>query len=273
MAILGTKIENKNEIPLLLAPPMLEAIFEIRWELLGDQQTGRYKDPAYPMMYGRMYERFKKDFPLIEDLPSVQMHPEASPYVVRHRMRKDKTSWPLIQVGPGIATVNDAQGYSWTRFKETILRLVQAISDLYPEGPSRLQWMKAEVRYVNGVPINLESENALAFLAEKLHTRIDLDPDLFALNEVEESPVALGLNLAYPLNRPKGHFALSINLGQMENKSAYILQSLIQSGGDAVPQDRNQFEAWLLQAHKASQNSFYSLFKGQLMQSFGRLSQ
>ena len=71
------------------------------------------RDPAYPLLYGRLYDRFKKDYAVVEDLPSVQAHPDASPYIVRHRMRKAAEKWPLVQVGPGVITVNEGKDYSW----------------------------------------------------------------------------------------------------------------------------------------------------------------
>ncbi len=74
MAIFKAEKIKKTETPPLLHPPLIEAIFELRWEIENDQQNGRMRDPSYPMMYGSLYERLKKDFPVIEDLPSVQAH-------------------------------------------------------------------------------------------------------------------------------------------------------------------------------------------------------
>ncbi len=270
MAIFKPEKAKKTEIPPLLSPPLAEAIFELRWELQTDPQTGRLRDPAYPMMYGRIYERFKKEFPIIEDLPSVQVHPEGSPYVVRHRLRKDKNGWPLVQVGPGIVTVNDAKGYSWKQFKGLIARLIEAIAELYPVGAFPLNLVKCEVRYVNGFQFDMQSEDALDFLAEKLHTKIGLDPELFSNNEVGSKPQGVALNLAYQLNRPVGNLAFSFNLGHMDNKPAYILQTVVQSLGETVPQDKGGFDAWLNEAHDVAENCFLTFCKGSLIEKFGR---
>ena len=169
----------KHEIPPLLHPPLVEAIFELRWELQGDQQTGRFRDVAYPMMYGRIYERLKRDFPLIEDLPSVQVHPEASPFVVRHRLRKERNGWPLLQIGPGIVTINDAKGYSWSAFQSLILRLMESIIDTYPNDSLPLNFIKSEIRYINGIFFDAQRENPLSFLAEKLHLKVEVEKQIF----------------------------------------------------------------------------------------------
>lgn len=268
MPIFKSEKIKKTETPLLLHPPVVEVIFELRWEIENDQQNGRMRDPSYPMMYGRLYERLKKDFPVIEDLPSVQAHPEATPYVPRHRMRKDKNGYPLVQVGPGIITINDAKGYSWSSFRSLILRVVESVLDLYPQENLPLNFIKAEIRYVNGIRFDMAKENPLAFLAEKLHMKVELDPELFVLNGLHERPNAVGLNLAYALEKPMANLAISANLGQFEGKPAIIQQTLIHSFGEMVPSDVDGFGPWLEESHQVAENCFQVFCKGELMGKF-----
>lgn len=262
---------KKQEVPVLLHPPLLEAIFELRWELEQVQQTGGLRDPSYPMMYGRLYEKMKKDLPIIEDLPTTQVHPEANPFVVRHRMRKKKDEWPLIQIGPGVLTVNETKEYSWTSFRTMIARCVESIQESFPLGGIPLNFIKCEIRYVNGIPFDIQKENPMTFLAEKLHTKVDIDPEIFELNDAEESPIGVGLNLMYPLQRPVGQLGVSFNLGQVDSSPAYILQSVIQSLGETVPQDRDSFVSWLNQSHDIAENCFKTLCRGSLMAQFASL--
>jgi uncharacterized protein (TIGR04255 family) len=226
------------------------------------------RDPSYPMMYGSLYERLKKDFPVIEDLPSVQAHPETTPFVPRHRMRKEKNGYPLIQVGPGIITINDAKGYSWSHFRALILRLIEAVTDLYPTTHLPLNFIKSEIRYVNGIRFDIARENPLSFLAEKLHMKVELDSELFELNKLNERPNAIGLNLSYALEKPMGNLTMSANLGQFEGKPAFIQQTLIQSFGELTPSDLSGFAPWLEEAHTAAENCFQVFCKGALMEKF-----
>lgn len=260
--------KQKKEIPLLLYPPLIEAIFELHWELQTDKQTGRMRDPSYPMMYGGLYERLKKDFPHIEDLPSVQVHPEASPYVVRHRIRKEKMGYPLMQIGPGVATVNVAQGYSWSVFNEHILRLIESIYDLYPTTAHPLNFTKCELRFLNGIRLDSKDENALDFLADKLHIKVEMDSDLFLTSQVIEQPNALNITVGYPLRRPHGNLGISAHLGQMDGKPAYLFQNQVISMGEWVPSDSHGFESWVADAHEAAVQSFISFCKGSLMDKF-----
>lgn len=268
MAIFKAEKIKKVEIPPLLHSPLIEVIFELRWELENDSQSGRMRDPSYPMMYGRLYEQIKKDFPFVEDLPSVQAHPETTPYVPRHRMRKEKNGYPLVQVGPGILTVNDAKGYSWTKFRSLALRMIEAITDLYPTDGVPLNFIKSEIRYVNGIRFDIARENPLNFLAEKLHLKIEPDLELFEKNKLNERPNSVGVNLAYALEKPMGNLAISANLGQFEGKPAFIQQTLIHSFAELVPTDAETFTPWLEEAHTVAENCFHVLCKGDLMEKF-----
>ena len=267
-----TSFPSKNkrtEIPPLLNPPLLEAIFELRWELQGDPQTSRYRDPSYPMMYGRLYEKFKKEFPKNEDLQSTQMHPEATPFVVRHRLRKEDGGWPLVQVGPGILTLNEAKDYSWSKFSQMASEMVEAISDLYPPGDFPLNFIKAELRFVNGIHFDPTRSPSLAWMRDKLHTTVQLPERLFSFEGLKEQAIGFGLNVALPLDSISGVVALSTNLGQVDNMPAFITQTMIQSVGESAPQDRRGFEVWLDEAHRAAEHVFLSLCDGDLIRQFG----
>ncbi len=257
----------KSEIPILLNPPLVEAIYELRWELQTDPSTGRVRDVAYPMMFGRLYERFKDQFPIVEDLPSVQAHPETAPFIVRHRMRKDN-AWPLVQIGPGIATINDGKGYSWTQFQRLVLHLMRSITELYPKKTFPLNFIKSEMRYINAISFDIQREDALTYLADKLHLKLEVDPQLFELGRMLDKPNAVSINLAYALKQPVGNLMLSANLGQMDGIPAYIIQSVTQSLGETVPQEASEMEQWMQETHELLEHCFLSLCKGPLLQMF-----
>lgn len=269
MAIFKAEKVKKTEIPPLLFPPLAEAVFEVRWELqVVDQQTGRLRDPSYPMMYGRVYDRFQKDYPVIEDLPTTQIHPEANPFVVRHRLRKEQNGYPLMQIGPGVATINEAKGYSWSSFRAAILRLIETVIELFPTTNFPLNFIKCELRYVNGIRFDLTKDHPLKFLHEKLHLNLEPTADLFASGAFEDRPHTVHVNLAYPLKKPLGHLALSANLGQLDGKTAYLMQTIIQSNGEMVPSDSDSFDLWLKEAHDTAGGCFQALCKGALMDKF-----
>jgi hypothetical protein len=157
--------------------------------------------------------------------------------------------------------VNDIKGTSWPEFKSLVLRLVDLVDTLYPKTGKPLNFIKAELRSINGIPF--KSSDPLTFLSEKLHINIGLPNDIL---QTPRTPSNIGLNLAYPLTQPEGNLLMSVNLGQMESSEAYILQSVVQSAGEATPQNASEFESWVVQANEVSHQSIESLCKGLLIQ-------
>jgi len=254
--------------PLVLSkPPILEAIFEMRWNLASVPNTQARRDPAYPLLYGRLYDRFKKDYSLVEDLPSVQAHPDASPYIVRHRMRKAADKWPLVQVGPGIITINEGKEYSWDKFREEIVRIFEAFTDFYPQSSFPLNIIKTELRFINGIEMT-ENENALQFLADKLHTKIEIDSSLFAPNQIMPNAEGVTLNVGYNIQDPEGKAMLGIGSGEVMDKPAMLQQMLFHSIGESAPQDLGTLDPWLDSMHKIAKNWFETLCRGEVMKKF-----
>lgn len=259
---------SKTKSVVLTKPPILEAIFEMRWNLAPVPNNNQVRrDPAYPLLYGRLYDRFKKDYALVEDLPSVQAHPDASPYMVRHRMRKAADKWPLVQVGPGVITINEGKDYSWDKFRDEIVRIFEAFIDFYPASTFPLNIVKTELRFINGIEIN-EKESPLQFLAEKMHTKIELDSALFSSNQILPNPEGITLNMGYQIQEPEGKAMLGIGSGEVMDKPAMLQQMLFHSIGDSAPQDLGALDPWLDSMHKIAKNWFETLCRGEVMKKF-----
>ncbi len=258
---------TKKSSSALKKAPILEAIFEMRWEMPQVPNTQTVRDPAYPLLYGRLYDRFKKEYTVAEDLPSVQMHPDAGPYVVRHRMRKSADEWPIVQVGPGILTINEAKGYSWDQFRHEIVRVFEAFTDFYPASTFPLNILKTELRFVNAVDVEA-GINPVKFFEENLNTRLELDSDLFTKNKMKPFPEALTLNAGFQIEEPVGNAMLGIGSGGVEDKPAIIQQMLFNSTGENAPQDLGSLDPWLDSMHSIAKNWFETLFKGKLLQKF-----
>jgi len=259
---------TKNPSRTLKKAPLLEAIFEMRWELAQIPNTQVRRDPAYPLLYGRLYDRFKKEYTVAEDLPSVQMHPDASPYVVRHRMRKSATEWPVVQIGPGILSVHQAKnGYSWEKFRDEIVRIFEGFTDFYPASTFELNILKTELRFLNGIEI--EADDLLQeFFAEKLNTRVQLPQGLFGATKVQSRPEGLSLNASFQIDKPFGQAMVGIGSGAMEEKRAVLQQMMFQSVGENAPQDLGALDPWLDAMHGISKQWFETLFAGELIKTF-----
>ena len=114
-------------------PPIVEAIVEVTWAL-ETASSPMPIDPHYQLLLGSFYDRIKKDYPYHQTLPLAAVPDEVTGPAVKHRFRVDKDKWPLIQIGPGIMTVNETEKY--TTFEKFKPLAVEAIKVLFASHPN-----------------------------------------------------------------------------------------------------------------------------------------
>ena len=96
--------------------PLAEAIFELRWAL-NDVGPGFSDDPGWQLLPGLYYSKVRDTYPHQVSLPATHLPTEVSGHMVRHQFRVGADKWPLTQLGPGILTVNETEGYTvWEDF-------------------------------------------------------------------------------------------------------------------------------------------------------------
>lgn len=251
--------------------PLVEAVFELRWKL---QRTSPAEevDPGFQFLLGKLYDLLGAEFPEVENLPAASVPEHMAPSVVRHRFRKAKDAWPLVQIGPGVLSVNDTASYTWTSFKPMLEKAVDSLLKAYPTKIAPLSFVQATLRYIDAVPIEQDDQNkgVLDFLRYKLHTEISIDPLLFDSSAVGSAdPVGLQLRLNYPLQKPQGMGVLSFTTGLKDNIPSIIWETLVVSREDHVPTTVNEFSAWFTDAHDITDSWFFTLCRGDLLSSFG----
>lgn len=246
--------------------PLVEAIFEIKWEL---QEIGEgiRIDPHYKILVGSLYSKLKDLYPYHEMLPSATMPDEIAGYVIQHRFRKGKNEWPLIQVGPGILTVNNTEGYLWDDFETKVTSAIHSLIELYPD-PELFKINSLLLRYIDAVEFNFNADNIFGFLAENMKTNIRLCSDLFNNTEVESQPVSFDWRFSYPCKKPEGVIHLRFLRGKKENADALIWETMVQSTGVNAVQMLTRIDEWLNAAHILTDDWFFKLIEGELERRF-----
>ena len=255
--MLGTVLKNK---------PLVEAIFQLQWEL---QETGTElkTDPNYGILLGRLYDRIESEYPFHERLPTADIPDEIAAYVVQHRFRKGEGEWPLVQLGPGIMTVNDTEGYVWQDFQQRACTVTAKLRESYPQ-PQGLKIERLLLRYIDSVSLDREKNNALDFLRDYLKTRIELQPELFEDTGVSRVASNLDLRFSFPCDRPTGAMNVRFALGNTRGQEALIWETVVQSTGAEVPEDTQQIPAWLEEAHCLTHDWFFKMIEGELRRRF-----
>ena len=260
-------MEVKMERKSLKNKPLVEAIFEIRWELQ-ERAPGMKIDPHYKILIGRIYDRVKDKYPVHEQLPTVTMPDEIAGYIVQHRFRKDKDKWPLIQVGPGILTLNDTEGYIWEDFERRIHHILYVLFEAYPDAEHNLKINSLLLRYIDAIGFNYEKDNIFSFLAENLKINITIYEKLFEETGVSNLPLGFDLRFSFSATKPKGAIHLRFFRGKMKNIDALIWETIVQSMDDDAPKNLEEIKKWVDEAHNLTDNWFFKMIEGELLRRF-----
>lgn len=256
------------ERKILKNKPLVEAIFEMRWELQ-EPAMGMKLDPHYKILIGRIYDRIKDKYPIHEQLPTANMPDEIAGYIVQHRFRIDNEKWPLIQIGPGIITLNDTEGYVWEDFKERVNHLVDVLFESYPDAENNLRINWLLLRYIDAIEFDYKKEDVFPFLKEKLKLNIDINEKLFESTGVSNSPLGFDLRFSFPSTKPKGSAHLRFVSGKKEKDiDALIWETQVQSINGDVPKVKDQIINWGIEAHELADDWFFKMIEGDLLGRF-----
>ncbi len=248
--------------------PLVEAIFEIRWKLLKELRTGLKVDPNYKLLIGRIYDKVKEEYPCYEQLPTASMPDEIAGYIVQHRFRKDEDNWPLIQIGPGIITLNDTEGYTWEDFERRIRHLVDILQEVYPDSQNNLKITQLILRYIDAVDFDYQNEDIFRFLKEKLKVYVQIDKRLFSNTGVNRLPHNFDLSFSFSSTEPKGAILLRFLRGKRKDKDALMWETIVQSNDDDISFNREKIISWVSKAHILTDDWFFKMIEGELL---GRL--
>ncbi|WP_020606070.1 TIGR04255 family protein [Spirosoma spitsbergense] len=161
-----------NKLP---KAPLKEVVFDILWEM--KQAEGGFPyDPGFEFAQGIFAQKIKHFLPVRK-----RTVPENAPFTVYpqviHQFWQDELTWPLVQYGPGILTVNEVEGsYDWKHYGQLIDSALIMLDDSYEQSLSLTQM---QLRYVDAVELTKEQFQALdRFVAENLRINITNGFDL-----------------------------------------------------------------------------------------------
>lgn len=247
----------------LTHPPLVEAILEVRWQLQ-EQAPGIAVDPGYKLLIGRLYDRLHDDYPFHEPLPTASMPDEMLGYVVQHRFRKAEGAWPLVQVGPGLVTLNDTRDYTWKAFESRSRQLMDALYSAYPDADTKLRVGSLQLRYINAIPFDFTQANVFQFLAENLKITLAFSPTLFTDVPVRPIPKSLNVMVEFSAENPPGTLRIRLARGKHQGAEALILEMILLSEDSDAPDMPAGFAAWLDAAHNVIHDTFFKMIEGRL---------
>ncbi|MEW6248028.1 MAG: TIGR04255 family protein [Nitrospirota bacterium] len=247
--------------------PLVEAILELKWVIPTSKAGEIEVDPHYRILLGRFSERVEQDYPFHEPLPSAQIPDMMAAHMVQHRFRIGQGKWPLIQIGPGIMTVNETEGYIWDDFKR---RCEKAVRDLFDAHPAKQSFALRDLalRYIDAVDADFTKESVFDFLDEKMKTKISLPETLFEGGRVNRNPTVFNWQVSFQHDDPGGFLTVRFAVGQRNGNPALIWETIVQASGAQIPPIPDGFSAWLSKAHDLTDDWFFKLIEGDLERRF-----
>jgi uncharacterized protein (TIGR04255 family) len=252
---------------LLKDKPLVEALLELRWDI-PPMESGDLPSHFFPIFLGRFHERLKTRYSFVERLDVADLPDQMVQHVVKFRFRPERDCWPLVQTGPGVATINYTESYEWETFRDEVLQIHEKLLAAYGDADHGPRFTQLLLRYINALPIEGDSSGLLELLRDKFHFGIALPPDVTHDVVVAGPCRALHLRAHLPLKSPQGVGVIQIASGQAKGKPAIIWEIHVLSAEDAVPQDRQQFETWLQASHDVAERWFFAIIAGDLERQF-----
>jgi uncharacterized protein (TIGR04255 family) len=260
------ELEEKMARKELKHKPLVEAIFELRWKLSKNSEFPMGSDPQYGLVVGRFSDKIESEYPYHEPLKEAQIPDGMIPYMVQHRFRKSPDNWPVVQLGPGLLTVNETKTYKWENFQPRCKTAVENLFKAYPQ-KTPLNIDSLTLRYIDAVDADFSKDDIFSFLKDKMKTTFYLPKELFEDEKIIKTPTIFHSEISYS-HTELGLVTLRFGIGQRDGKKALIWETIVQTRYDLLPQMPDGISGWLEKAHDLTDDWFFKLIKGDLEKEF-----
>jgi len=229
--------------------------------------TERQFDPHYQLLLGKFHDAVKDEYPFHEALPASGIPDDVTGCVVKHRFRKAKDAWPLVQIGPGIICVNETKKYkTFDGFKPKVIDAVKALYDCYPRMED-LSITSLQLRYIDAYEFDYSGNDVCEFLSDVMHIDSKV-PDVLLLADIERNPMSYGLRMSFRCNKPPGVASFVLDTGHKVKKRAIIWNQILESSGVDVPDMPSDFEGWIDEARDVIRGRFDGIIQDKLKEEF-----
>jgi uncharacterized protein (TIGR04255 family) len=245
--------------------PLLEAIFELHWQSKEDPID---LNSVYPLWLGGFYKAVESRYPFHEPLAGYGLPSDVIGSIICNRFRSASGEWPLIQLGPQIATLNDTSGYSWDdNFYQEIVSLAKAINSTHPLS-SAIGLSKLVLRYVDAVDMDALDDNVLQFIQRHFGIALNVNPELFLDSSLEPLPLSADVAVEYSSSNPIGSLKLRFSNGSNDRHSTLIWETLFVSNFGNSSLNVDEISLWAREAHDRTSGSFFNLIGHDLCRRF-----
>lgn len=215
--------------------PLVEMIAELRWELHPVSSIpGGGIDPFYEATKSGLAAAIASEvggawFPAIEEIAPLEIPREFLAGQVTTRYRQEAGGWPLVQLGPGIFTVNMTSSYQgWDTFRPWLSYGLASLLKAHPF-PSALKIKSLNLLAVDAFGPNHGYSNYEDFASRLLNLGGILRSDYLGKFASDVSQTNVQSQTIFPLQTPAGALGrISIAQGERDKEKALIVQTAIE---------------------------------------------
>jgi uncharacterized protein (TIGR04255 family) len=260
---------------ILANAPLIEVIFELRWGKITRDKSNTVVGFQFSQEESQFFFGQFKSVAEAEDFKHIErINPNITnplPHIITHRFRKAPNTWPCIQIGLGVFTVNQlVEGYDWHTFKKDCLFSIELLDKGHPlklEGLSE-EKIGIQLRYQDAFLFS-ENERAIDFLKNKLNIGFGEPKDFVEYENF--TPLIKGIQFAFNVDvkKPKGVLNISIQEGLINDSPGILMDTILRSPDSDTPEFSTEIiDKWLEDAHIIQKYAFESLINPTYLKSF-----
>lgn len=226
-----------------------------------DPMSGQLIDPGFQMAQGKLQDLAKERFPLFNRKLPHGFPEQLMQYQVVNQHWTAKETWPVIQLGPGIFTVNDNDvKYDWRDIYFPMIK--ECLNWVFKVYENRIRINNATLRYIDSVKLKDYGFEG------RWHEFVTQHFNLSFVNDFNTRGKMKGLQFgqAFELN-DKSELQIAMNSGKYRrtDDDALIWQTIV-SKQDGFK--REALLVWLENAHATTSDLFREMTKPAFYDSF-----
>lgn len=243
----------------LAQAPLQEVIFELRWELQVDEKTNNMMDKGFDLAVGAFRSIIKDHFPDVLRKAPTDIPIQLLQYQPVFQFWSQNKSWPVIQLGPGILTVNETDdNYDWDKKYFPLIK--DSVDWLKKAYDFDIHFTLASLKYIDTIRIeDYEFDDWNSFINKNLTFNFSNEfEDMKRLRKFSFSQIfEIG-------NSSNLHVTIS-NGNDKKNQEVLIWQSAVISSSEESISDLIN---WIDLAHKKTSELFKNITKKEFYASF-----
>jgi uncharacterized protein (TIGR04255 family) len=240
--------------------PLQEVIFEIRWLLQHAEGSDMLQDPEFELAKGRLSTILEKELPVHKRIPPSEIPEQLLFYRPVYQYWKGEKIWPVVQLGPGIFTVNCTD--DWYDWDENYFPFLQkAIHWLIQAYKKPIQFAFASLRYIDAIKVEKYGgmdEGWRKFISKWFNFTYD---NSFNTRGSEKQ---IQINQVFEMEDGSS-LQIQLSEGKQNNETALVWQTAVQRKQSFT---EDQLIEWVVKAHDTTHELFKDMIKPELYASF-----